>query len=65
MDAVLYTHRGDNPENKEVHTMRNIDKEITVNGKCALLYGFDWSRGKVIYRIAHDGGIAEYVEIDI
>ena len=45
--------------------MRNIDKEITVNEKCALLYGFDWSRGKAIYRIVHDGGIAEYVEIDI
>lgn len=44
--------------------MRNIDKEITVNGKSALLYGFDWSCEKVIYRIAHDGGIAEYVEIE-
>ena len=45
--------------------MKNIDKEITINGKFARLYGFDWSRGKAIYRIAHDGGIAEYVEIDI
>ena len=45
--------------------MKNIDTEIMIKGKFALLYGFDWSRGKAIYRIAHDAGIAEYVEIDI
>ena len=45
--------------------MKNIDREVKINGKCARLYGFDWSRGKAIYRIVHDGGIAEYVEIDI
>ena len=45
--------------------MKNIEKEITINGKIARLYGFDWRREKAIYRIVHDGGIAEYVEIDI
>ena len=45
--------------------MKNIDREIKINGKFAQLYRFDWSRGKAIYRIAHDGVIAEHVEIDI
>ncbi len=45
--------------------MKNIDREITINGKFARLYGFDWSLGKAIYRIAHEDGIAEYVEIGI
>ena len=45
--------------------MKNIERKITINGKYATLYGFDWSREKAIYRIACDGGVAEYVEIDI
>ena len=45
--------------------MKNIKREIVVDGRHAVLYGFDWNREKAIYRIAHDGGIAEYLEIDI
>jgi hypothetical protein len=60
----IITVRG-TPNKKGEIKMKNIEREITINGKYATLYGFDWSRGKAIYRIAYDGGVAEYLEIDI
>jgi hypothetical protein len=58
-------HSKGNTQEKGEIKMKNIEREIKINGKYATLYGFDWSREKAIYRIAYDGGVAEYVEIDI
>lgn len=45
--------------------MKNVDREIWINGKLARLFGFSWGRDKAIYRIVHDDGSTEYVEMEI
>ena len=44
--------------------MKDVAREVYINGVYSKLYGFDWETNKVIYRQAVNGE-AVYVTIDL
>lgn len=44
--------------------MKLVEREVYVNGKFSILYGFDWSKNEAIYRQVIDGKVV-FVRVKI
>ena len=61
---VSYGHNQTGPTGREVKKMKLTKRELYIDGKYSILYGFDWENNEAIYRQVCNGAVV-YVRVPL